>query len=294
MPSRRPGGGTLSPLDLAPGASPTLSPMTNTHLLAGRFGALTQLSPKALRLYADQGLLVPDRIDPATGYRYYAISQAATARLIARLRRLGLPMARIARLLALDEMTRAAELRAWLEAQADRLAEQSELVDAIVRRSADSDAGLAGAVRVRDVPAAKLAYLQTHVDIDGLEPFAEHADATLRDALAQAGLAAEGPLMLHFHEAVGHDGAGRIEAAIAYAGHLEPSGELSLRLRPVGREAYLPAPAALQTYPQVLRLYDAIERWLEGQAGSCCAGSPYEIHPGTGGARFDVAYPIAP
>ncbi|WZB63447.1 MerR family transcriptional regulator [Achromobacter xylosoxidans] len=81
--------------------------MTNTHLLAGRFGALTQLSPKALRLYADQGLLVPDRIDPATGYRYYAISQAATARLIARLRRLGLPMARIARLLALDEMTRA-------------------------------------------------------------------------------------------------------------------------------------------------------------------------------------------
>ena len=84
--------------------------------------------------------------------------------------------------------------------------------------------------------------------------------------------------MLHFHEAVGHDGAGRIEAAIAYAGHLEPSGELSLRLRPAGREAYLPAPAALQTYPQVLRLYDAIERWLEGQAGSCCAGSPYEIH----------------
>ena len=94
-------------------------------------------------------------------------------------------MARIARLLALDEMARAAELRAWLAAQADRLAEQSELVDAIVRRSADSDAGLAGAVRVRDVPAAKLAYLQTHVDIDGLEPFAEHADATLRDALAQ-------------------------------------------------------------------------------------------------------------
>ena len=123
--------------------------MTNTHLLAGRFGALTQLSPKALRLYADQGLLVPDRIDPATGYRYYAISQAATARLIARLRRLGLPMARIARLLALDEMARAAELRAWLAAQADRLAEQSELVDAIVRRSADSDAGLAGAARAR-------------------------------------------------------------------------------------------------------------------------------------------------
>ena len=278
MPSRRPGGGTLSPLDLAPGASPTLSPMTNTHLLAGRFGALTQLSPKALRLYADQGLLVPDRIDPATGYRYYAISQAATARLIARLRRLGLPMARIARLLALDEMTRAAELRAWLAAQADRLAEQSELVDAIVRRPADGDAGLAGAARARrarcqaGVPANPCRYRRPGT----LRQTRRRVAAT---PLARAGLAADGPLMLHFHEAVGHDGAGRIEAAIAYAGHLEPSGELSLRLRPAGREAHLPAPAALQTYPQVLRLYDAIERWLDGQAGSRCAGSPYEIHP---------------
>ena len=69
---------------------------------------------------------------------------------------------------------------------------------------------------------------------------------------------------------------------------------MSLRLRPAGREAYLPAPAALQTYPQVLRLYDAIERWLEGQAGSVLRRQSLRNPPGTGGARFDVAYPIAP
>ena len=59
-----------------------------------------------------------------------------------------------------------------------------------------------------------------------------------------------------------------------------PPGTLG-RIEPAAatrRTRSLSARAALQTYPQVLRLYDAIERWLEGQAGSCCAGSPYEIH----------------
>jgi DNA-binding transcriptional MerR regulator len=36
-------------------------------LLAGEFGAAARLSPKALRLYAEQGLLPPAEIDPATG-----------------------------------------------------------------------------------------------------------------------------------------------------------------------------------------------------------------------------------
>lgn len=37
----------------------------------GRFSQMSRLSIKALRLYADQGLLAPAWIDPATGYRYY-------------------------------------------------------------------------------------------------------------------------------------------------------------------------------------------------------------------------------
>jgi hypothetical protein len=35
-------------------------------MLPGEFGAATRLSSKALRLYAEQGLLVPAGIDPAT------------------------------------------------------------------------------------------------------------------------------------------------------------------------------------------------------------------------------------
>ncbi|HEV7712876.1 MAG TPA: MerR family transcriptional regulator, partial [Asanoa sp.] len=70
--------------------------MDRKHLLPGEFGAAARLSPKALRLYAEQGLLVPARVDPATGYRSYSPDQLRRARLIGRLRALGLPLGRIA------------------------------------------------------------------------------------------------------------------------------------------------------------------------------------------------------
>jgi DNA-binding transcriptional MerR regulator len=58
-------------------------------MLPGEFGAATRLSSKALRLYAEQGLLVPAGIDQATGYRR---DQIPRGRLIARLRTFDLPL----------------------------------------------------------------------------------------------------------------------------------------------------------------------------------------------------------
>jgi hypothetical protein len=50
------------------------------YLRAGEFGAAARLSPKALRLYAEQGLLVPISVDPATGYRCYDPDKLPRAR----------------------------------------------------------------------------------------------------------------------------------------------------------------------------------------------------------------------
>ena len=41
----------------------------------GKFSLITRLSPKALRLYDDRGLLVPEVKDLCTGYRYYTGTQ---------------------------------------------------------------------------------------------------------------------------------------------------------------------------------------------------------------------------
>lgn len=66
-------------------------------LTIGAFAKACRLSPKALRLYDELELLRPARVDPETGYRYYAAERLEQARLVAWLRRLGMPLARIRR-----------------------------------------------------------------------------------------------------------------------------------------------------------------------------------------------------
>lgn len=58
------------------------------------------LGVSALRFYDRVGVLVPDRVDPVSGYRWYAPEQLEEARLLARLRRAGMPLADIRLVLA--------------------------------------------------------------------------------------------------------------------------------------------------------------------------------------------------
>ncbi|MGK4583568.1 MerR family transcriptional regulator [Kitasatospora sp. HPMI-4] len=57
------------------------------------------LSVSALRFYDGAGVFGPAWVDPQSGYRWYAGEQLADARLIARLRRVGMPLADISRVL---------------------------------------------------------------------------------------------------------------------------------------------------------------------------------------------------
>lgn len=57
------------------------------------------LTVSALRYYDSAGVLVPARVDPHSNYRWYADDQVVTARLLARLRRVGMPLADICRVL---------------------------------------------------------------------------------------------------------------------------------------------------------------------------------------------------
>ncbi len=58
------------------------------------------LGVSALRFYDRAGVLVPARVDPGSGYRWYAPEQVAEARVLARLRRAGMPLADIRLVLA--------------------------------------------------------------------------------------------------------------------------------------------------------------------------------------------------
>lgn len=65
----------------------------------GAMARASGLPISALRFYDGVGILVPASVDPRTGYRRYAPSQLPAARLIARLRRVGLPLPSVRALL---------------------------------------------------------------------------------------------------------------------------------------------------------------------------------------------------
>lgn len=88
-------------------------------LTIGTFAKASRLSPKALRLYDELGLLTPARVDPVTGYRLYAPEQLDQARLVAWLRRLGMPLVRIQQVCTLEAGPAAEEIRAfWAQVEA--------------------------------------------------------------------------------------------------------------------------------------------------------------------------------
>lgn len=121
-------------------------------LTIGAFAQASRLSPKALRLYDDLGLLRPAVVDGRSGYRRYHPTQLGRARLIAWLRRLGMPLAGIREVCDLEPQAAAEQVaRYWAQvvaetAERERLA--TFLVDYLAGKgSAVDDTGITFGIR---------------------------------------------------------------------------------------------------------------------------------------------------
>ena len=99
----------------------------------GRFARATGLTVKALRHYAEIGLLHPAYVDERTGYRYYALAQLRDAAAIGRLRALGLPLDDVAELLAADEPATRERLAAHRHHLAMQVAGKERIIDELDR-----------------------------------------------------------------------------------------------------------------------------------------------------------------
>lgn len=66
----------------------------------GEMARASGLTISALRFYDRAGVLVPAEVDPVTGYRRYSVDQLRAARLVAGLRRVGMPVVDITRAVA--------------------------------------------------------------------------------------------------------------------------------------------------------------------------------------------------
>lgn len=98
----------------------------------GAFARAVRLSPKALRLYDELGLLPPEAVDGESGYRFYHPEQLEKARLIAWLRRLGMPLAEIRQVVEVPAAEAAVVIGAYWERVLAETAERGRLAGFLV------------------------------------------------------------------------------------------------------------------------------------------------------------------
>ncbi|GAB2677596.1 DNA polymerase III subunit beta family protein [Nocardia goodfellowii] len=102
-----------------------------TELTIGAMARATGITASALRFYDDCGLLSPARVDPVTGYRYYAEEQCERAVRIRRLREIGMPLAGVGRILGGDPAEAARLLDEHVRELRQRAQEAAEVAAAI-------------------------------------------------------------------------------------------------------------------------------------------------------------------
>lgn len=244
------------------------------RLSIGEFSKLTWLSPKALRLYERRGLLRPDLVDEYTGYRYYLPAQADAAQLIALLRRVGMPLARIGAVLAATGEDRAALLDEY-RAETVRAHQRAValLDDLASTRGGNRPAGDGCTTGVRSREVAAQAFLSRTVRTTAadLPAHIERSAAALVDR-AGANFDRSSPLVVVYHGEVSWESDGPIDVRV-------PVVNVSLAdgVEHAGSEFFVEVPFGEVQFPTILRSFDAV-RDAASQGAHCPVGPPREIY----------------
>jgi DNA-binding transcriptional MerR regulator len=239
----------------------------------GEFAAASRLSPKALRLYGEKGLLAPAWVDPDSGYRYYRPEQLKAATLIALLRRAGIPLAEIRVFLreptaaGLDEyeqrtVAEFAERRRVLR-YAKRVLREDPMYDVVTKHVTEQPyVSRESRVYVRDL---EWFICDTFTEFDYEE--------------------GEAPPFVLYHGPVNDEEDGPVEVCVP-----KQDGEKRLL---AGEVAFTAISGAQCDFPEILGAYESVYRWAKEQ-GREPAGPPREIYFNRIGEplRMEIALPL--
>ncbi len=225
----------------------------------GQFAAASRLSLKALRLYDENGLLRPAHIDPTTGYRSYRIDQLRWATLIGLLRRAGMPLVEIRRVLDDPNVSRIDEYEATLTHE---LAERRRVL-AYVRRYLKEEP-MIFEVDVKEVAVQPYVSRSRRVKVSDLERFVV---GTIDELIASH--EPDGNAFTVYHGEVSETDDGPVEVCLPVA-----AGDKKL---PAGEVAYTVAIGEQTTFPEIIGAYDAVAAWAKAN-GRELVGPPREIY----------------
>jgi DNA-binding transcriptional MerR regulator len=266
-------------------------------LTIGEFSRRSWLSPKAMRLYERRGLLMPAAVDEESRYRRYRESQLETARLIAMLRRLDMPLQEVAKVVAAPAPDAVELLAAYWEGVERRTASQRELAKHLrIQLTGGEGSHEMYDVKEREVSEQVVLTEQRHVLVPELPSWIGAAGTRLIQAAERHGGVA-GPMFVVYHGVVSEDSDGPVEVCIPVAGGLDESGDVAMRLEPAHREAFARITKAQVGYPQILSAYDAVAHWIR-TVGRSVEDSPREVYvadwdaSGPDDEVCDVAFPI--
>ena len=209
----------------------------------GEFARRSRLSAKALRIYDDLGLLPPARVDDWSGYRFYEDAQLETAKLIAALRGIGVPLAAVKEWLELDQAELAERVSAfWRDAESHH-ASRRELVTNLVDRLTGRKPVMLE-VETRQMPQRSLLCLKRNVDEAAAWSFGKEFMGIMREARLPRIEGRVGAVFAIYWGQVNADSDGPIEwcrpvpdaDAEALAAQFPA---LTLRVEPAHREAYV-------------------------------------------------------
>ncbi|MGW7300876.1 MerR family transcriptional regulator [Streptomyces sp. NPDC054829] len=277
-------------------------------LTIGAFAARARLSAKALRLYDRLGLLSPAHVDEVSGYRYYRPAQIERARLVALLRQLDMPLARVAEVVEAPDGAAAAGLldAYWADVET-RMAGQRTLAEYLRGRLSGRSSDMYGKFEVEtvDVPEQVVITETRHVLAGELPAWIGSSLGRLEYGARECGGVAGAPFVV-YHSDVSMESDGPAEACVPVADEaaarawVEKQGRayaVKVRVEPAQRIAYTRITKAQVAHPQILAAFEAVEEWIPGQ-GLRMAGPCREIYfadwdaAGPENDVCDVAFPV--
>lgn len=252
------------------------------YLSSGRFAMAAQLSRKALRLYDEQALLVPEFVDPESGYRYYSPDQLETASTIRHLREMQMPLAEIKRVLAAPTEAAAIEIviayRRSIEQSVDQMRRATYRAIANIRKELDP---MSIEISTKEFPACHAYSISKNIRVPAFHQFIPEALGMLRTHIEETNASIAGDPICFYYGPVNENDDGPIEICWPANGELKPSGDIIVREIPAHHGAFAEASVEESQFPKILDVWNEVVGWVQqsehtmNEETVCC----YEIWP---------------
>jgi DNA-binding transcriptional MerR regulator len=236
----------------------------NQYLSLGRFAKTGQLSRKALRLYDELDILVPDYVDPSSGYRYYSPDQLEKARFIRMLRGMEMPLADIRRVLAAATAGEAIELVSEcvreFETRVVGVRRTSEKVFAYLRKEPGK---MILDISVGNFPEQRVATIKKYIRVKPFQQFIPEALMQISAYVKESGGRISGDPFCFYYGPVNESDDGPVEIGLPVEGEIEASREIGVSYIPAHRAAFGRLPPDISQYPEIIEAWDAVVAWVQ-------------------------------